>query len=551
MKRFSVALLLLLALPVLSWAQGGTAKSANDPILSAMLAELQRSKAKLKLADVDAPYYIEYRITDVDELKLDTVFGELRLQNRNHGRLLRVVVRVGNYKQDSYFGMGQGYVNVAVVDDDPAALRHELWLGTDRAYKMASEALTQKQAALKQLNVEIQVDDFAKVPAVESLQPTVQLETASQDWANTLSAASALYRRDPLLQDFEASADFSATNRYLVNTEGTVVRDGKALYNIHVSGTTQAADGMHLNRGWSFVATTASELPARPEILDQSGKVITTLKELRDAPIVEEDYRGPVLFSPGAAENVIDNLVGNNILGRKPQPGTPARTAGAWSAEYKSRVLPEFLSVKDDPTLATFQGRTLVGSYAIDDEGIKAQIVPVIEKGKLLNFLIGREPIRDFPESNGHGRAALGQAPEPIPGTLLIESSEAVPREQLKKKLIELAQQHDLKFGYLAESIGDDLTPLILKRVWVSDGHEELVRGAQFGELDTRSLRSDIVAAGNDLKASNRAESIPYSMINPSLLFDELQVKRVDASKDKLPEYAAPPLSATTPATTP
>lgn len=547
MKLFSILLLWLLVLASVSPAQNGPAKSANDPILRAMLSELQRSKAKLKLADVDAPYYIEYRITDVDELKLETVFGELRVQNRNHGRLLRVVVRVGNYKQDSYYGMGEGFTNVAVVDDDPAALRHELWLGTDRAYKMASEALTQKQAALKQLNVEIPVDDFAKVPQVESVQSTVKLEAASQDWADTLRAASALYRRDPLLQEFEASADFAATNRYLVNTEGTVVRDGKALYNIHVSGGTQAADGMRLNRGWSFVATTAAELPARPEILEQSGKVIATLKQLREAPVVDEDYRGPVLFSPGAAENVIDNLVGNNILGRKPQPGTPARTTGAWSAEYKSRVLPEFLSVKDDPTLTTFQGRSLIGSYVVDDEGVKAQVVPVIEKGKLQNFLTGREPIRDFPDSNGHGRAALGQGPEPIPGTLLIESSEAVSHEELKKKLLDLAKQHDLKFGYLAESINGDLTPLILQRVWVSDGHEELVRGAQFGELDTRSLRSDIVAAGNDLKASNRAESVPYSMINPSLLFDELQVKRVDASKDNLPEYAAPPLTASAP----
>jgi predicted Zn-dependent protease len=508
-----------------------------------MLEELQRSKAKLKLADVDAPYYIEYRISDVDEFKAETVFGELRLQNRSHGRLLRVVVRVGNYKQDSYIGMGEGMTNVAVVDDDLAALRNELWLNTDRAYKTASEALTQKQAALKQLNVEIPVDDFAKAPASESVQPLARLDVATKNWIDSLQTASALYRKDPLLQDFEASADFSATNRYLVNTEGTIVRDGKTLYNMHVSGSTQAADGMHLNRGWSFVTATAAELPERAKILEQSDKVIAGLKELREAPMADEDYRGPVLFAPAAAENVIDSLVSNNIVGRKPQLGTPARTTGAWSAEYKSRVLPEFLSVKDDPTLTTFKDRSLIGSYAVDDDGVKAQVVSVIEKGKLLNFLIGRAPIRDFPESNGHGRAALGQSPEPAPGTLKVESSEPLPPAELKKKLIELAKQHDLKYGYFVESLGGDLSPQVLRRVWVSDGHEELVRGGLFGELDTRALRSDIVAAGDDLDVSNRAESIPNTIINPSLLFDELQVKRVEASKEKLPEYPAPPFS--------
>ncbi len=530
---------------VAGWAQA--AKSANDPVLLAMLEELQRSKSKLKLADIDAPYYIEYRISDMNEFKAETVFGELRLQNRNHARLLRVVVRVGSYKQDSYIGMGEGMANVAVVDDDVAALRNELWLNTDRAYKMASEALTQKQAALKQLNVEIPVDDFAKAPAVESVQATAKLEVTAQDWVDTLRAASALYQQDPQLQDFEASADFSTTNRYLVNTEGTIVRDGKALYNISVGGSTQAADGMHLNRGWSFVSATAAELPTRDKILEHSNKVIASLKELREAPMADEEYRGPVLFAPAAAENVIDSLVSNNIVGRKPQLGTPARTTGAWSAEYKSRVLPEFLSVKDDPALGTFKGRSLIGSYAVDDDGVKAQAVSVIEKGKLVNFLMGRAPIRDFPESNGHGRAGLGQSPEPAPGTLKVESSEPLPPAELKKKLIELAQQHDLKYGYFVESLGGDLSPQVLRRVWVNDGHEELVRGGMFGELDTRALRSDIVAAGDDLDVSNRAESIPNTIINPSLLFDELQVKRVEASKDKLPEYPAPPLKGNLP----
>ena len=545
MKRMMAVLLALAASVMvlgLEHASATDVKAGGDPILRAMQEELQRSKAKLKLADVDAPYYIEYRITDADEYKVDTVFGQLRVQNRSHARLLRVVVRVGSYKQDSYIGMGEGMANIAAVDDDTAALRNELWLNTDRAYKMASEALTQKQAALKQLNVEIPVDDFAKAPPVESLQPVVKLELGAENWTETLQAASALYRRDALLQDFEAAADFSATNRYLVNSEGTVVRDGRALYNVHVSGATQAADGMHLNRSWSFVGGSVGELPVRVIVMQQAEKVVATLKELRDAPMADEDYRGPVLFAPSAAENVIDSLVSNNIVGRKPQLGSPARTTSAWSTEYKSRVLPEFLSVKDEPELATFQGRSLIGSYAVDDDGVKAQTVSVIEKGKLTNFLIGREPIRDFPESNGHGRAGLGQPPEPAPGVLMVESSDAVTPEELKKKLIELARQHDLKYGYFVESVGGDLSPRILRRLYVSDGHEELVRGGLFGELDTRSLRSDIVAAGNDMKVSNRAESIPNTIINPSLLFDELQVKRVEASKDKLPEYSAPAL---------
>jgi len=550
MKRISTILLIVLvALGMCALAANAaeTAQSTKDPVLRAMLEELARSKAKLKLDDVAAPYYIEYSIGDVDEFSAETAFGALRLQNRDHARLLRVVVRVGGYKQDSYYGEGEGTVNIAAVEDDIEALRRQLWLTTDRAYKTAGEALSQKQAALKDKNVEIPVDDFAKASPVESILPLVKLDLDPEAWIGTLQAASALYRRDPKVEEFDASLRASAVNRYFVNTEGSVVREGKTTYFLRVSGSTQAVDGMRLDRDWNSVVTRPSELPSRENVLAKSGEVLVSLKELREAPIADEDYRGPVLFSAGAAESIVDNLITRNALGQKAALGAPARTTGQWSAEYKSRVLPEFLSVKDDPTMATFKDQTLVGSYAVDDEGVRAQRVSVVEKGKLVNYLIGREPIRDFPESNGHGRGGLGRRPGPESGILMVESSEPVPEAELKKKLIELAKQHDLKYGYFVEAMGGRSSPRVLRRVWVNDGHEELVRGGLFGELDTRSLRSDVIAAGDDLEASNRTGTISQSIINPSLLFDELQVKRLDASKDKLPEYPAPALQGSAP----
>jgi hypothetical protein len=56
-------------------------------------------------------------------------------------------------------------------------------------------------------------------------------------------------------------------------------------------------------------------------------------------------------------------------------------------------------------------------------------------------------------------------------------------------------------------------------------------------------LRGDLVAVGNDPLASNRIGGIPASVISPSLLFDELELRRDDRAKAKLPEYPAPPIS--------
>jgi TldD protein len=259
---------------------------------------------------------------------------------------------------------------------------------------------------------------------------------------------------------------------------------------------------------------------------------------------VEEEYRGPVLFAPDAANDVVASLIGQNVLGRKPQLGKPNRTTGSFASSYKTRVLPNFLSVIDDPSMKEFQGKSTVGSYAVDSEGVKGQRVAVIDNGTLKNYLVGRQPIRDFPESNGHGRAAPGVFPAAGLGVLMVKSSEAQTPEALRQRAIQIVKDQGLPYAYRVDTLGPGNTPRLLYRVYAKDGHEELVRGAVFSELDVRAMRSDLIAAGDDPLISNRSGGAPTTVISPSLLFGELEVKRADTSKDKLPEYPAPPLSA-------
>jgi TldD protein len=514
----------------------------GDPVLDALLTELQRSKGQLKMNLLEAPYYIEYRVSDVEDFVTEAAFGAIREDQRVHVRLLRVVVRLGDYKQDSYYGQGVGGNALLPLDNDPIALRHQIWLATDEAYKNAGEALAQKQSALKQFSTdEHPVDDFAKATPVQVVEPTVSLEAGPEDWKKILESATSLYRQYPEIQSVSASARFTAINDYLLNSEGTVTRNGRAVYSIQVSASTQAPDGMRLGRTPAWTAAKLAELPTKDKLLHDTREALESLKALRQAPIVEEEYRGPVLFSPDAANDVVASLIGNNVLGRKPQLGAPNRTTGTFATSYKSRVLPPFIDIIDDPTMKEFQGKSLTGSYDVDSEGVKAQEVDVVQKGVLTNYLLGRQPIRDFPESNGHGRAAPAAPPAPSLGVLLVKSSESQTPEALKKRVIELVTEQGKPFGYRVETMAGP-APRLLYRVYAKDGHEELVRGAVFSELDVRALRSDLSAAGNDPLVSNRLGGISSTVISPSLLFDELQVKRGDLSKDKLPEYPAPPL---------
>src|SRR5882672_5692149 len=300
------------------------AAAKGDGLLEALLTELDRSKSQLKMDQVGAPYYVEYRVNEIEDFGAEATFGALRENQHIHARVLRVVVRIGDYKQDSYFGRGQGESNILPLDDDPIALRHQIWLATDEAYKAAGEALAEKQAALKQFSADLSpVDDFAKAPQMIAVEPTESLKVDEAAWKETLEDATGLYKQYPDVQSVTASARFSAINEYLVNSEGTVTRCGKTTYSVQLNGSAQAADGMRLSRSPAFMVARAEELPTHDALMGEAKKMLETVVALRQAPIVEEEYRGPVLFAPDAADDIVASLIGQNVLGQKPQLGKP------------------------------------------------------------------------------------------------------------------------------------------------------------------------------------------------------------------------------------
>jgi TldD protein len=514
----------------------------NDPVLKAMLAELKRSQEELQLGQLQRPYYIDYQVTEVQDYAADATLGALRRENSSIGRFVRVVVRIGNYKQDSYYGEGVGTMEVMPIENNYMALRHQLWLATDKAYKAALAGLSEKQAALKNVETETEVDDFAQEKPEQSVHDPLKLGVDLQAWKQDVRSTSDMFRRDADLESSSALYSFRVLNRYFVNTEGTVTRNGKAIYTFAFSGSEQADDGMRLERSHGYVVTRPDELPKPEEVKQDAEKLISSFDALKKAPLVEDEYNGPVLFSADAATSVFERLVAPNVLGVRPELGSSARTNGEYGSSYKSRVLPDFFTVVDDPKAKSLDGLTLAGSYDVDDEGVQAQTVTVINKGILTNYLLSRQPIRDFPHSNGHGRTALAGSPRAQISNLIFQASNGLPFEELKKKLLQMCKDQGRPYGYYVETTGPQLAPRLLWRVYVKDGHMELVRGAIFNQLDTRALRTDIVAAGNDRYVYNRTEPLPSAIVAPSILFDELEIQRSNRTREKPPKYPAPPL---------
>jgi TldD protein len=524
-------------------AQATRADAEKDPVLAAMLTELDRSMSQLQLPGFAKPFFIQYRIDEVDDFTTKADFGSSEGPNHAHQRVARVTVRVGDNKTDSSGGRGDGAIELMVLENDSIALRSSLWSATDQAYKNALAAYAQKQAELKQVQTPPQADDFSQEkPIVLLAAPAPAMNLDENAWDQRVARASGLYRSDATEHDVQySSASFHAraTTTWIVTSEGTIVRKSATEFQEAFGAGTQAADGMKLDRSYSTAGSSPADLDSEALFNKHAVEEIASLAELRKAPLVEEEYHGPLLMSADAATDTLRSLLATSVAATRPSLGTEARTNGSFASSYHARVMPDFMSAVDDPALKTYDGKGLLGAYDVDDEGVPAQAVKLVTDGRLENYLIGRQPVRDFPQSNGHGRAGITGPARPMIGVLKITAENGLTNDELNKKLLDLAKDRGLSSVYFVETMGGDRTPRLLYRMG-ADGKRELVRGAVLSDIDERALRSSIEAAGKDLFVANFFGDPPTTVLGPALLFDDATVRRANQKNEKLPFYPPP-----------
>ncbi len=237
LNRLQIAILAIASatIPVTNslYAQAASASPGNDPLLKAMKEELAREQKLLLLPGMQRPYFIEYRLDDFSTYDAVANYGALTREDRQHQRIVRVTVRVGDYTADSSSSRGDGSVELAPEDNDPAALRYALWTTTDEAYKAALRNYAGKQAQLKRFEKPPTEKDFSPATPTVSLEPILKLALDEPEWKRRIIDASGVYLTDPTLAATVKDVQYSTAavralviNRWLVNTEGTVVRHG-------------------------------------------------------------------------------------------------------------------------------------------------------------------------------------------------------------------------------------------------------------------------------------------------------------------------------------
>jgi TldD protein len=545
-KRSATALLSFLCLVTSVPVLVGQSTPSSDAVMRAMTDELQRSVSELQFKDLEKPYFIQYTVVDQERYRASATFGALTGSDVGRVRILQAQVRVGDYDFDNSEFAGGGFQGTppagvtaaGPIENDYNSVRHALWLATDAAYKQSVEQLARKRAFVQNKIRGDQIPDFSKETAVTVVGPRQELQVDKARWEKQVREWSAIFRDFPQVQESSVVMEAQLTHRYLVNSEGTHTLQPAMLVTVEVEAETQAADGMRLRHWIPFNAGSIDQLPPAQDITKAIRQMATDLTALRSAPVLDADYSGPVLFTGQASSEMFARVLGPNLSGQR-LPLSDQQQGQTTRSELVDRlnrpVLPRFLSVYDDPTAQRIGDRELLGHYSVDDQGVPARRVSLIEQGVLKNFLMSRRPGKDMPQSNGHGRSGVPGRETAQIGNLFIQSSEGKSYDALKQQLIKMCQEENLQYGLLIKALNPDGRsaigmPVLTYKVYVSDGHEELIRGAFAQAIPIRSLRQ-IEAVGNDSFVVNRltgSNELPTAMsvVAPSVLLEEMELKR-------------------------
>jgi TldD protein len=530
---------------------------SDDVLLSAMQQELQRAHDNLGKLD-PAPYFLSYSAYDQDEAFAVGSQGSLLTSARARHRSAGVIVRVGTPALDNAHGQNRASAissGVLPLADDRNALAHVLWRLTAEEYRKASSAyLNVKTSSQVQAQEEDNSPDFShEQPQTHSNYAAMRALPDQAAMEKLVRQYSAYFRKFSYIYNSIAMIAVEQRRFHYVSTEGTRVVTPNAMVRLAIQAETRADDGMELMRVETFQAESLEQLPAQAEIAATAEKMATDLKALRAAPLAEP-FDGPALLSGRATAVFFHEVLGHRLEGHRQRGEEEGQT---FTKKVNQSILPDFLSVSDDPTRRTLDGVSLSGWYEYDDEGMPARRVDVIQNGVLKNFLMSRMPIKNFATSNGHGRAQVGLMPTGRQGNLIVTSSKTVKDSELRQKLKDEIKKQNKPYGLYFEDIQGGFTltqrnlpqafqvlPVLVWRVYPDDRPDELVRGVDIVGTPLAALER-ILVTGDKTAVFNgvcgaESGSVPVSAAAPAMLFSEIEVQKQAHSLNRPPILPPP-----------
>lgn len=523
--------------------------AAESGLERAIQAELSRAKKELKDEGYPGVYHAALNVWEVDDWDLWSAMGATRAETRMAERIVQADVRVGGPALDNHpTAPRTDYLGTPVsMEDDEFALRHALWRILDGAYKTATADFLRKQGSLvAQGKADYDTDDLASEPPAVSTASRPASPWDLDRLRRLEDALSEPFRRAPSLLSAESHVSVHRQWTRRRDTEGTAVDKADDAARLEIDASALSPDGLRetVSRDWS--ARAPEGLPSELEARRAGRELLADLLELRVAATTSP-FSAPALIDPSASAALVFAL-GQRLSGEEQRNPAGAQT---YRGRVGEKIVSDALTLIDDPRQAAFRGRPLFGHYDFDDEGVPARRVALIERGVLKGFLLSRYPVKGFPRSNGHGRAAVGQIPAGTPGSLFLTSSDPQPVEKLLARLREECRRQGKPYGLWVRNLravvtqqggGGQGSIRLMARVDLvpSDGGLPL-RVRDLDAVGTPLVMAEsVVAAGDDAEASEANPAAPASVVAPSLLLSELELQRSETKPEKAPILPPP-----------
>ncbi|NCG17425.1 MAG: peptidase U62 [Rhodobacterales bacterium] len=503
-----------------------------------------------------------YRVVDGHSLTLGARYGQPEGADVGHARTLDVSARVGSSQRDSTheirgsqgWGMNAHLGESLPLNGSQEALQTVLWAATNKEIRDSQEAWARVQAdqQVRVANTD-DSDDFSKEEIRVDLADPAALDIDQDAWQALLIDASTRLDAHSGIVWSRAYITARAENRYVVTSEGTSIRQARTWYRLAMQTWARAEDGTVIDLyRWTDVSD-AERLPSADEVQTWADDLADFTTQVLEAGS-GTPYAGPLILRGRAAGVFVHEVLGHRVEGHRQKDEGEGQT---FKDKVGELLLPEDISIIDDPTLTEWAGFDLNGHYAYDEEGTKAQPAVLVENGVFKGFLMSRSPIKGFQQSNGHGRAQVWRQPVARMANTIVSTTNPVPFEKLKDQLRAEAKAQGREFGLIIDEIGGGFTmtgrvypnafnvrATYAYRVFVDGRPDELIRGVDLVGTPLVAL-SQVVAAGDDPGVFNgfcgaESGSVPNSAVSPSLLIRHLEVQKKEKGSTRPPLLPKP-----------
>lgn len=559
----------------------------------AMEDEMKRSM-ELKLDSFQTPYFISYLISDANEIRVNSSLGGIiesrQSPSRNQttavlvGDMLRNNLNYSNSDIDEFSSWDNNYD--FSIENDYNAIRKSLWKSTDEQYKKAVQTLESKKTAIQQQNLpeeEKNLADFSAVPVITKIIEKQKETILLSDVENLAKELSLVFEKYPQFINSNVCVNIFQADALYLNSEGIKYKQPVSLVKIFASASVRADDGEVLEDNVVIYTNTFNQLPEKETLKNQINEMASLLEALSKAPIVNDIYKGPVMFDGDAVGFVVSQSFFGNTHGliakRKKIVSVSSSfdlfalfgggndKENKYEMQIEKQIIDKNISLTAIDKTTMFENQPLIGAYEIDADGVMVEDkLPLIVDGTLKTLLNDRIPTQKISQSNGHKRFTIDDYSLMLsvgPGVVEMTSKKTTDVDKMKKQLIALAKKKELEYAYIIRKIGDisfisddlvssasriasgfnSVKPFYIYKVSVKDGSETLVRMATMANLNLESFK-EVASFANQQQVCNMMlsggslggifsslfsdeNSMPCSLILPkALILNDVEIKK-------------------------